>query len=291
MPLPIPKSQTTDCPSGCRAKIVRRGHFVRARDRKSLQRFNCHGCGRSFSEATRDPCVNQKKRDVNPLLFRLLTGGYSQRRAALDLGVSRTTVARKFIFLGRAAMLALREFNLQKAKATCWEFDDLETLEHSKYKPLSAIAAVEYKSRRILGFRVASMPPKGRTAKAAFKKYGPRKEERSKARSELFEELKGLVEPDALIRSDENPYYVSDVRRHFPGAIHERVRSRRACVTGQGELKVGAFDPIFSLNHTFAMMRANISRLIRRTWCTTKLKERLTLHLALYAIRHNQDLI
>lgn len=188
-------------------------------------------------------------------------------------------------------MIALKKFNLEKPRAKSWEFDDLETLEHSKYKPLSAIAAVEFKTRRILGFRVASMPPKGRTAKAAFRKYGRRRDDRSKARKELFKELQSLVQPDATIRSDENPYYVSDVKKHFPRAQHHRVPGRRACVTGQGELKVGAFDPIFSLNHTFAMFRDNIGRLARRTWCTTKLKDRLTLHLALYAIRHNQDLI
>jgi len=289
VPALIPES--TKCPSGCRAKIVRRGRFVRARDRRSLQRFECRGCHRSFSEATFDPCFNQKKRDLNPLLFRLFTGGYSQRRAALDLGVSRTTVVRKFIFLGQAALIAFKKFNLVKPRAKCWEFDDLETLEHSKYKPLSVIQAVEFKTRRILGFRVASMPPKGITAKAASRKYGRRKDERSQARKALFEELQSLVQPDATIRSDENPYYMKDVGKYFPRARHDRIRGRRGCVTGQGELKRGGFDPIFSLNHTFAMERANISRLVRRTWCTTKLKERLTLHLALYAVRHNQDLI
>lgn len=60
---------------------------------------------------------------------------------------------------------------------------------------------------------------------------------------------------------------------------------------GQGELKRIGKDPIFSLNHTFAMLRANINRLVRRTWCTTKRQDRLRLHIALYAVRHNLDLI
>ena len=41
-------------------------------------------------------------------------------------------------------------------------------------------------------------------------------------------------------------------------------------MTGQGELRDKRFDPMFALNHTCAMLRANINRLFRRTWCTSK---------------------
>ena len=56
------------------------------------------------------------------------------------------------------------------------EFDDLETFEHTKCKPLSVTLMVEYKTRRILGFEVSQMPAKGRIAHIARKKYGPRAE-------------------------------------------------------------------------------------------------------------------
>ena len=256
-----------------------------------MQRFLCRGCGRSFSEATADPCFNQKKRDLNGLLARLLTGGYSQRRAALDLGVNRKTIVRKMIFLGQRALDVLSMTNQRHPRARAWEFDDLVTLEHTKCKPVSVILAVESKTRRILGFRVASMPAQGLLAKPARAKYGPRLDERRRARGELFTELLSLVEPESVIRSDESFHYPNDVAKYFPRATHERFKGRRGCVTGQGELKRGGFDPLFTLNHTFAMLRANINRLFRRTWCTTKLKERLALHIALYAARHNLELI
>ena len=62
-------------------------------------------------------------------------------------------------------------------------------------------------------------------------------------------------------------------------------------MTGQGELKKLRFDPLFALNHTCAMLRANINRLFRRTWCTTKKKERLEQHLAVYMDFHNRILL
>jgi hypothetical protein len=39
------------------------------------------------------------------------------------------------------------------------------------------------------------------------------------------------------------------------------------------------------------MLRANINRLFRRTWCTTKKKERLEQHLTVYMDFHNRVLL
>ena len=127
-------------------------------------------------------------------------------------------------------------------------------------------------------------------AKKAFKRYGFRRDERALARKLLFQELAPVVARGAAIRSDSNPYYKNDVKRHFPTCQHLTCIGTRGAITGQGELKKIKFDPLFSLNHTYAMFRANIVRLIRKTWCTTKKKERLEDHLAIYAVYHNAHL-
>jgi len=51
---------------------------------------------------------------------------------------------------------------------------------------------------------------------------------------------------------------------------------------GQGELKKAGFDYLFSVNHTFATVRAKVNRLNRRTWCTTKNPERLADHIDIF---------
>jgi hypothetical protein len=38
------------------------------------------------------------------------------------------------------------------------------------------------------------------------------------------------------------------------------------------------------------MTRANVNRLFRKTWCTTKLPKRLADHFAIYAVYHNEML-
>ena len=170
------------------------------------------------------------------------------------------------------------------------EFDDLETFEHTKCKPLSITLAVESNTRRILSFHVAQMPAKGPLAAISRKKYGLRKDMRKLGRIELFKELLPLVRPTAIIKSDQNPHYAAEVKKFFPLADHQTFKGRKSAVTGQGELKKIGFDPIFSLNHTCAMLRANINRLFRRTWCTTKKMDCLYAHVAIYALFHNLKL-
>jgi len=268
-------------------KIVRFGLYNRTSDGKCVQRFRCLACRKSFSTATFSACFRQKKRHKNDQLRRLLSSCVSQRRAAFQLNLNRTTVIRKFLFLGMWAELKLSEMNRGSRKAASIEFDDLETFEHTKCKPLSVTLAVEFKTRRILGFRVSQMAAKGLLVKKA-QKYGWRPDLRSMSRASLFSEIRDLVAEDAIIKSDLNPHYKNDVERFFPKASYFQFEGKRGSITGQGELKKTRFDPLFSLNQTCAKLRADVNRLVRRTWCTTKKPDRLHMHLAIYAVFHNE---
>ncbi len=284
-----------DC-NRCEAKVgsgrtvVRTGHYYRKSDSRWIQRYKCLACGNYFSSATFDPCFNQNKRRKNLPLDRLLRSGVSMRECSRALKIHRTTVQRKKTFLALQSEAWLRNFRSEKVVHEL-QFDDMETFEHSKCKPLSITLAVEKRTRLILGFKVASMPAKGLLARKSRKKYGFRPDHRARARGELFEELREGVSPKALIESDQNPHYEADVRSYFPSAHYETFKGRRGCVVGQGELKSGGFDPLFSLNHTCAMLRANINRLFRRTWCTTKKIRGLEEHIAIYSKSHNQRIL
>lgn len=277
-------------PQNASRTIRKIGTYYRKSDGQHLTRLWCFRCQKSFSAASLSPLKGQKKRHLNRLIRNLLTGEMSQREIARVLKINRKTVVRKFRFAAATAKAELRKWNTQFPPCHEVEFDDLETFEHTKCKPLSVTLMVEYKSRRILGFEVAQMPAKGRIAQFARKKYGIRKDHRAMARAKLFSEVKPFLHPKAVIRSDSNPSYPQDVRKHFPQAHHETILGSRGSLGGQGELKKVKWDPIFSLNHTCAMLRANINRLIRRTWCTTKRSGELAGHIAIYALEHNRRL-
>ena len=103
----------------------------------------------------------------------------------------------------------------------------------------------------------------------------------------MIQVLKPIVKSNATFVTDERSAYRTKIREAWPGAEHDAHKGRRGCVTGQGELKRGGWDPLFALNHTAATLRARMSRLIRRTWNTTKSIEYLQAHLRMYQLYHN----
>ncbi len=227
------------------------------------------------------------------MLRKLFASSVSQRRAAIILGINRKTVARKFRFLaavGKEHHLKWVSKNVKSVKAIELHFDDLETSEHSKYKPVSVTLVVEKKTRKIIDFELSRMPPKWILAQKANQKYGARKDERPVGWRRLFRRLRENITSDAFFTSDQNPFYASLVKKYFPNSTHTQVHGRDACVTGQGELKKIGYDPIFAINHTCAMLRANMNRLARRTWCTTKNLKGLEDHLWIYVDFHNREL-
>ncbi len=272
------------------SKIVRTGFYFRTSDSKTVQRFKCKQCNTTFTRDTHSWHYRQRERRKYRVIGKILASTGSQRRTAKILRLNRKTIERKFLLLSLEAEFELKKRNFKKPKAQIVEFDDLETFEHTKCKPLSVTVAVEHKTRRILGLEVSSMPVKGLLVRRATK-YGFRPDERSQGRESLFKTIQPIVAQGAEIRSDSNPHYPKDVKRFFPFSKHTQFEGKRGSLGGQGELKRVSFDPLFSLNHTCAMLRANVNRLIRKTWCTTKRADRLRAHLILYANFHNLELL
>ena len=269
--------------------VHKSGSYFRKNDARKIQRYQCNHCKKKFSKSTFELECGQKKRRVNIPLLKLYSSGVSIRRSALILGVHPITVARKIRYLAKKAKLENEKLlaELKKHKIQEVQFDDLVTIEHTKLKPLTVSAAVYGKTRLILGAYVAQIPSSGLLASKRRFKYGRRHNHHKDSLSKLFDELTKVVSETAAFKSDEHKLYPSFVKSYFPKAHHKRYKGGRGCVTGQGELKKQSFDPLFSINHTFAMMRANINRLFRRTWCTTKDRHRLQDHIDIYSYFHN----
>ena len=269
---------------------MKNGSFRRVSDGRILKRYRCKSCGKSFSQATFDPAYYQKKRQVNYPLMMCLSSAVSMRRVALLLSLDRKTVARKLIYMAQQCRIKRLQSRDALSTIDAIQFDELQTIEHTKCKPVSVAMVVSEKSRKIVGFDVAIMPATGHLAALSRKKYGKRPDHRYRTMNRVFEELSRWLPKDIHIRSDQCRFYQSVVSRHFPQARYQQVKGKKSCVYGQGELKRGARDPLFYINHSLAMLRANINRLVRKSWCTTKKIPRLLDHLELYAWVHNARL-
>jgi hypothetical protein len=211
------------------------------------------------------------------------------RRSAKILGINRKTVARRVSYLAAKAKLAQASL---PASGPCAEvyLDELITFEHTRCKPL-AVAMIVSKKREILSFSVSSMPPIGKHLKQiSLKKYGKRPNHRRKGIISCLEAVRPYIDKKTVFTSDEEPSYGALIAKTYPGQKHEQHPSKRAVIAGLGELKDHSFDPLFAINHTLAMLRANLARLARRTWVTTKKASRLEEFIQIYAGFHNLDL-
>jgi len=276
--------------------VVRNGWFRRIWDKARIQRYLCRNCRHAFSDSTFEPTYREHKPYLNLHLLKWFASSGSQRRGAVLYEINLKTVALKFETLAKDAMRPNeldRRFLVENPTKHVMDvqFDEMESTEHTKLKPLSIPIVVESKTRKILGFEVCKMPAKGLLARKSRKKYGPRPDERNEAMNRLFSRVSPFISPTAKLVSDSCPRYASHVKRHFPKGQYRQVMSRTGCVTGQGELKKGGRDPMFWLNHTAAMIRANVNRTFRRTWCTTKKPISLYYHLEIYTLFHNRVLI
>lgn len=269
------------------------GFYLRRDDARKIQRYKCTACLKKFSRSTFTLEYKQKKRRINFTLFKLLSSGVSMRRSAIILDVHRTTIDRKLLYLSQKSKKMHAELleKIGTQKITHLQIDDLITTEHTKLKPLSISIVVDAKKRTILGMSVARIPAFGHLAKYSRAKYGKRKSDHRQKMSELFKNISSYIDPFAEIKSDEHKLYPELISEFFPNATHRRYKGQKAMVAGLGELKKNGRDPLFCINHTCAMLRANINRLFRRTWCTTKKVSRLQDHLNIYMAVHNHILL
>jgi hypothetical protein len=199
------------------------------------------------------------------------------RGIARHLKVSRLTVVRKFIWLSERpwSEVALDFDEIQ--------MDELETIEHTKCKPLSILIFVD-KLGTPFQAKVSQIPAKGQLARFALKRYGPRPDESDAMLRETLRKLSKGFTP-SLVKSDKKPSYATAIKEFWKDAKHEtyeRGQKEKLIERMHENRSKKKFDPLFNINHACARLRADIRRLTRRSWCTTKKPENLQRHLNIY---------
>jgi len=184
------------------------------------------------------------------------------------------------------------QLHTDAAKILHIQIDEMESIEHTKLKPLTIPLCVS-DTFEILGLNVGKIPAKGHLAELAKIKYGTRENERENVLRELFLSLKNERKITPLsITTDAHPLYPKLVQEYFPQAQHVVIVSRaqkekkRELIHNKVIKKV--FDPMFALNQRCAKIRSDVRRMTRRSWCTTKKIENLKKHLQLYQIYNNE---
>ncbi len=275
-----------DCPSRSSGhhRWCFKGGFTRECDGRTVQRFLCLECHRTFSTQTFRVDYRLKKPQLNHSLFPAFISKVTHRQAARVIGCSRDTVAHRLKLLGRHC----RSFHLWRLRQAAerggitgrFQLDELETFEHSRrLAPVTVPVLIERSSYFVVDLRAAPLPCRGglsamdRVKKAERERVaGVRKSGSREAVTKCFETLAAFHAPrvPVLVQTDRKVTYPGILKCCFGS----RVLQQRHSSTDRRDYQ----NPLFPINHTLAMLRDGISRLVRRTWAASKLRQRLELH-------------
>jgi hypothetical protein len=138
---------------------------------------------------------------------------------------------------------------------------------------------VERSSLFVVHFEAAPLPARGKLSAALRRKKeerdaveGPRRSGSVAAVRTCFERLRELTTPDVpvCVQTDRKCTYGPALRRAFG----ERVEHQRYSSKARRDHR----NPLFPINHTLAMMRDGLSRLVRRTWAGSKRRRWFVAH-------------
>lgn len=226
--------------------------------------------------------------DLNPIFAKLLAEGNSLRGISRILGLTYYNTYKKFLWFKKLVDEHKKSLRFSAKEI---QFDEMESIHHTKCKPLSLVVVLNEKYQ-MMSAKVAEIPAKGRLAEFSRKKYGLRKNERIQKLCEAFDEVsERLTSRPIIIKSDAHPVYRKIVKSYFPDCLYkqfarknkkDKLRERM-----HENLHKKRYDPIFVVNHKCAVLRDRIKRLVRRSWCTTKKVENLQLHLDLLICLHS----
>ena len=242
--------------------------------RGKTQRYQCKACLKTFTKRTGSLNYRHRVQHLREKIKEMYCEGMSLRAIGRVLKIHRITVEKYFLECSQIS----RECNLKKLsqggiKTTYVQFDELETFERTKKRPLGVEVSVRAKTGEIISTKVCRIPVK---ALAVSKKYIEKWNSninRENAITDMLLETEKAMNKDYAMVACDNATQPVRIAKDFFGDHRVQVYNS------------GAENKRIDL--AFLKMRQDISRLRRRTLATTKRADRLQNHLDLYTDYHN----
>lgn len=269
------------------------GSFRRACDGRVVPRFRCLECGRTFSTQTFRLDWRLQRPRLHLDLWAHLISKVTHRQAARMLNCTRKSIAHRLDLLGEHCRAfhthQLERLARQRGLAGRFQLDELETYEHNRrLQPLTVPVLIHCPSYFVVDLAVAPLPCRGRlSARNRERKiareglYGTRRSGSRRAVEACLQTLAAARRPAGRIEleTDCKHEYVRSVQRLLGADTpHQRTSSKEPRDYG---------SPLFAINHTLAMLRDGVSRLVRRTWAASKQSLQLGRHLWIWVCWRN----
>jgi hypothetical protein len=275
-------------------KYVSIGSNIRQSDQRSIPRFLCLACRRSFSSVTFRATYWLRYRHLFLTIAKLSVAGSGLRQIARTLGIAHSTVSRHLQRAGRQSLLRHQELTQDHRIEEPIAADGFETFEFSQYFPCHYNLAVGAGSWFIYFFNDSPLRRKGRMTAAQRLRRAelearlgrPDPQAVEKAMAELAQELVRALAPEKtlVLRTDEHPAYPRALRRlphQHPQAppIDHQTTPSRAARTPQ--------NPLFPINALDTFLRHSQANHRRETIAFNKRRQGGLERLAVFALWRN----
>lgn len=272
---------------------IKKGSYRRACDGRSVPRFLCRACGRKFSLQSFRLSYGLKRPELTRPAFEAFVSKVTMRQCARTVKCSRKTVEHRLRLLGRHCRAVhatvLARSAVRGGLPGDFQLDELETFEGSRrLQPVTMPVLIELHKRFVVHVDVGTLPARGKLSPRDQERklelaatHGTRRNESSECVTACLSVLKSVLPPQKhfVISSDRKSSYPRILRDLFrPPYTHARHSSTSARTPN---------NPLFPINHTLGMLRDGVSRLVRRTWASSKLKVRLCDHAWIWSAYRN----
>jgi len=289
---PVPHCPST-APGGPRFSFCSQGSYRRKCDGRTVPRFGCGVCKRSFSVQTFRFNYRLHRPELMAPLFDAFVSKTTQRQAARTILCRRDTVRRYLLRFAEHS----RDFHsavLDRAAERGgikghFQLDELETFEQNRrLKPVTMPVLIESEMRFALHGETAPLPPRGglhgRTLEKKLELEGKGLVRTSGSR----EAVKQCFAVLARVASKEGKVDVTtDMKSSYATVLEETMPGRYVHTTCSSRVERSTSNPLFAINHTLAMLRDGLSRLVRRSWGASKDRAWLAHHLWIWIAYRN----
>lgn len=272
----------------------RDGSYLRRTDGRRVARFRCLVCRRRFSSQSFRLDYREQKPAIDRQVLACLVSKVTHRQTARILHIDRKTVHRRLARYGEA----LRRWHdafLERARSRggiggTFSLDELETYEHDRrIMPVTVPVLIQRETRFIIHLETGDLPARGGLSPIMRKRKWARERAFGRRRNGSRRAVDACVAALSRIHDERVPLsIVTDRKSSYPVIIRRWFGSRiGSFVRVSSHSARDVRNPMFPINHTFAMMRDQVSRLVRRNWGSSKRQSALRTHLWIYAAWRN----
>ena len=264
------------CPH-CESDNNRKRGFMKSKRGKTA-RYECKDCNKTFTKRTGTINYRHRKQELRDKLKTLYCEGMSLRAIARAEKINYKTVVRYFLENAEASKSKVTKALDKGSIYTSYiQFDELETFEHTKKRPLGVQVSIRWKTGEIISTKVCKIPVKALSVSKTYIQQWNQNIDRSHALKAVFKETKKAF-------NKTHATVVCDKARQPLKIANEVCPEHNVNIVGSDQRNK-------RIDLVFLKMRQDISRLRRKTLATTKRRANLQKHLDLYTDYHNEKRI